>query len=119
MSYVYRYSRGIPVYIRTITAADGSTQHIALTFEVAGGKPALEHCIELGPYDPATDTIQFRADWEHAVQSRLDAYRAELEPKPRATLRETIDKPEKQRHSRRTSGRTATKRTKAVANCAK
>ena len=89
--YELKHIRGIPYYL------DGTTVRI---FELDGGKPSAE-CVAIGTYDAATDSITYLANWRELTKSRLDAFRASLSPQDRDTLRETIDKPQKQRKATR------------------
>ena len=92
MSYELKHIHGVPYYL------DGTTIR---TFELDAGKPAA-NCVAIGTYDATTDTITYFVDWRERVQSRLDAYRLDLQPQERDKLRETIVKPQKQRKTTRT-----------------
>lgn len=100
MNYELKHIHGIPYYLH------GNTIH---TFELDAGRPS-EHCIAIGNYDAATDTIRYYDNWEQLTQSRLDAYRTSLQSQARNSIRDNI-KPQKQRVSTRTP-RKSTRRTK-------
>jgi len=101
-----KHIRGIPYYVQN---------SILFTFELSQqdpGKPS-EQCIAIGTYDAGSDTIVYYADWQDRVQSHLDAFRRELQPVDRNTIRQTVVKPQKSRKAAR-NPRKGGSRTKAA-----
>ena len=91
MNYELKHIHGIPYYL------DGTTVRI---LELDNGKPST-HCIPIGTYDAASDSITYLPDWREHVQPRLDAFRTALTSQARHSLRESIVKPQKPRKAPR------------------
>ncbi len=103
-----KHLHGIPYYVQNA---------VLFTFELSQqnpGKPS-EHCIAIGTYDAAHDTITYYADWQDRVQPHLDAFRRELQPVDRNTIRQTVVKPQKSRKATRNPRKNGS-RTKATKN---
>jgi len=89
MSYQLKQIGGIPYFVK---------DNRVYTFEIEHGRPS-KHCIAIGTYHDATDTITYDDGWTDRVQHRLDAYRSGITVIERATFRENIDKYQKQSKS--------------------
>lgn len=89
MSYQLKQIGGIPYFVKDSRV---------YTFEIENGRPS-KHCIAIGTYDDATDTIAYDDGWTERIQPRLDAYRSGITVIERATFRENIDKYQKQSKS--------------------
>ena len=105
MSYELKHIRGIPYFLR------GTTVH---TFQLQGGQPSPD-CIPIGTYHADTGRIEYFPDWSERLQPHLDAFRASLVSCSRDALRDSIDKPQKQRKAVR-NPRKSTSRTKNPAS---
>ena len=103
-----KHIRGIPYYVQN---------SILFAFELSQqdpGKPS-EQCVAIGTYDATDNFIAYYPDWRERVQSHLDAFRHELQPIDRNTIRQTVVKPQKSRKATR-NPRKGTTRTKATKN---
>ncbi len=87
MNYELKHIQGMPYFL------DGTTVR---TFELQGGLPS-PHSLPIGSYDADTGRITYYDDYLTLLQPRLDAFRGALVSHPRDTLRQSIDKPQKQR----------------------
>ena len=105
MSYELKHIRGIPYFLRE------STVH---TFQLQGGQPS-PNCVPIGTYHADTGSIEYFHDWSERIQPHLDAFRAGLVSCSRDALRDSIDKPQKQRKAVR-NPRKSTSRTKNPAS---
>lgn len=92
MTYELKHIRGIPYYLHGTTVR---------TFELEGGQPS-QHCIEIGTYDAATDSITYVDDWRERCEPRLAAFRSTLVSHARDALRDAVIKPQKSRKTTRT-----------------
>jgi hypothetical protein len=89
MSYQLKQIGGIPYFVK---------DKIVHTFELEDGRPS-KHCIPIGTYDEATDSIQYDDGWSERIQDRLSAYRDGVTVIERATFRESVTKYQKQSKS--------------------
>ena len=89
MSYQLKQIGGIPYFVK---------DKIVHTFEIEDGRPS-KHCIPIGTYDEATDTIRYDDGWSERIQHRLAAYRDGITVIERATFRESVTKYQKQSKS--------------------
>jgi len=87
MNYELKHIQGIPYFL------EGTTVR---TFELQGGLPSPD-TIPIGTYDADAGRITYFDDWFDRIQSRLTAFRGALVSHPRDSLRQSIDKPQKQR----------------------
>ena len=106
MTYELRHIRGIPYYLRREADDAPDAPLRVYTFELTAGRIS-EHAICIGTYEESTDTLVLDPDWRERTRERLELFRAQLQPRTRETLRQTIDKPEKSSQRRRTTGRAA------------
>ena len=87
MTYQLKHIRGVPYFLKG---------EIIYTFELDNGLPS-EQCVAIGTYDEASDFITYYEDWFERVESHLEVFRSRVQVIERNKLRETVDKPQKQR----------------------
>jgi hypothetical protein len=87
MTYQLKHIRGVPYFLK------GKIIH---TFELDNGLPS-EQCVAIGTYDEASDSITYYENWFEHVEPHLEAFRSRIQVIERSKLRETVDKPQKQR----------------------
>ena len=85
MTFQLKHIKGIPYFLK---------ENRIYTFELDNGQPS-QHCVAIGTYHE--DSIIYDADWTERTTSRLEAFRRGIEVIERDKLRETVDKPQKQR----------------------
>jgi hypothetical protein len=79
--------KGVPYFLK---------EGIVYTFELDHGLPSKQS-VAIGTYQEASDSITFYDDWFQRVQPGLEAFRSRIEVIERDKLRESADKPQKQR----------------------
>ena len=87
MTYQLKHIRGVPYFLKG---------EIIYTFELDNGLPS-EQCVAIGTYDEASDFITYYEDWFERVEPHLEVFRSRVQVIERNKLRETVDKPQKQR----------------------
>lgn len=103
-----KHIRGIPYYVQN------SNVFLFKLSRTEPGKPSSD-TIAIGTYDTSTDSIAYFANWKEHVEPHLNAFREELEPVERNTIRQTLVKPQKSRKPAR-NPRKGVCRTKATKN---
>jgi hypothetical protein len=89
MTFQLKHIKGVPYFIK---------ENRAYTFELENGQPSSK-CIAIGTYDIDTDTIIYDEGWFERIRERLETFRRSVEVIERDKLRESVDKPQKQRKS--------------------
>ena len=90
--YELKHVASIPHFIHGTTA---------YTFELDGGVASQEHCIPIGTFNSATQTIEYVSNWRDLVEPRLAAFRASLTSHARNDSRVHLIKPQKPRKTTR------------------
>jgi hypothetical protein len=89
MSFQLKHIKGVPYFVKDTRV---------YTFELEHGQPSKQ-CVAIGTYDEATDTITYDDEWFERIRDRLETFRRGVEVVERDKLRESVDKPQKQRKS--------------------
>jgi len=85
MTFQLKHIKGIPYFVK---------DNRVYTFELENGQPS-QHCVPIGTYHE--ESVIYDADWAERLTGRLEAFRRSIEVIERDKLRETVDKPQKQR----------------------
>ena len=95
-----KHIRGIPYYL---------SDNRVYTFELDHGLPS-EKCIQLGVYNPDTNSITYRDNWEERIQPNLTQFREQLVSKERKNVNDGSNKPlKKSRKPVKTPRKSSTK----------
>jgi hypothetical protein len=89
MTFQLKHIKGVPYFVK---------ENRAYTFELENGQPSAT-CVAIGTYDEASDSVLYDDAWFERVRDRLETFRRRVEVIERDKLRETVDKPQKQRKS--------------------
>ena len=87
MTYQLKQIKGVPYFLK---------EGIIYTFELDHGLPSKQ-CVAIGSYQEASDSITFYEDWFQRIQPGLEAFRSNVEVIERDKLRQSANKPQKQR----------------------
>jgi len=87
MTYQLKHINGVPYFLK---------ENRIYTFELEHGQPST-HCVAIGSYEEGTNSITYDADWIERIQPHLEAFRKGVVVIERDKLRETVEKPQKQR----------------------